>query len=210
MKKAVLFDLDGTLWDATAAVTEVWNIQCSRNSDMRPITEEQFRGLQGMTGMQIMDTMLPEQSYERKFELMNERSALNAEFMPKMEIPLFPHVRETLAKLKEDYTVILVSNCSEYYMDIFMSKDGIKELFDDCECAGRTKKSKGENILEVIRRNGIEAAAYVGDTVWDRDAALYAGVPFIHAAYGFQAVDTGVAAKLENFADLPDVLAKLI
>jgi phosphoglycolate phosphatase len=211
MKKAVIFDLDGTLWDATDAVTEVWNILDSQTPDMNcPITKEKFRELQGMTGTQIMSTMLPNLPQERRNELMQKRSALNAEYMPKMEMPLFDGVLETLKELKNEYEIILVSNCSVYYMEIFLSRNGMRELFSDSECAGRTGKSKGENIKEVIRRNDIARAVYVGDTVWDRDAALEANIPFVHAAYGFQQLDSGAAAKIEKFSDLPSVLKNLM
>ena len=74
--------------------------------------------------------------------------------------------------------------------------------------SGRTGRGKGENIRLLMDRNGIEAAAYVGDTQGDERSAREAGIPFIHAAYGFgtaQAPD----AVIRDIAELPDALLKL-
>lgn len=36
-----------------------------------------------------------------------------------------------------------------------------------------------------MERNQLKSAVYVGDTEGDENAAHTAGIPFIHAAYGF-------------------------
>ena len=55
--------------------------------------------------------------------------------------------------------------------------------------SGRTGKTKGENIKEIIDRNHITKAVYVGDTIGDLEGAKFAGIPFIHAKYGFGKLD---------------------
>ena len=65
--------------------------------------------------------------------------------------------------------------------------------FTDWECSGRTGLPKGENIRLVVERNHLQAPVYVGDTRLDYEAAQQAGVPFIHAAYGFGTIE-GVTA----------------
>ena len=59
-----------------------------------------------------------------------------------------------------------------------------------------------------MERNGIERAVYVGDTEGDRQAALRAGVPFIHAAYGYGQV-RGADFTLRQLRELPQILDKL-
>lgn len=51
--------------------------------------------------------------------------------------------------------------------------------------SGRTQLTKGENISLVIKRNGIDSAFYVGDTIGDQIASKDANVPFVFAEYGF-------------------------
>ncbi len=81
--------------------------------------------------------------------------------------------------------------------------------------SGRTGKSKGENIKLLMDRNGLcagasdcnGAAVYVGDTLGDETAANFAGIPFIHAAYGFGTANSP-AAVLHNFSELSETLEK--
>ena len=68
--------------------------------------------------------------------------------------------------------------------------------------------SKGENIRLVCRRNGLERAWFIGDTVSDAAAAAEAGLPFIFAAYGFGAVPEA-AYRIEMIGDLPALLAAI-
>lgn len=55
--------------------------------------------------------------------------------------------------------------------------------------------------LAVVERQNLKTACYIGDTAGDEDAAAKAGVPFLHAAYGF---GNPVANSLDfaNFREL--------
>ena len=69
---------------------------------------------------------------------------------------------------------------------------------------GRTGKQKWENIRLVVERNHLQRPVYVGDTAMDQEAAQKAGVPFLHAAYGFGDV-TG-APEITQFPQLLELL----
>ena len=56
----------------------------------------------------------------------------------------------------------------------------------------------------MAERLGLQAPVYVGDTVLDYEAAKAAGVPFIHAAYGFGKVE-GVPS-IQKPLELPALL----
>ena len=56
-----------------------------------------------------------------------------------------------------------------------------------------------------MEKNGIEDASYVGDIQGDCDSARFAGIKFIHAAYGFGSVKDK-DAEIHTFAELLDVV----
>ena len=67
---------------------------------------------------------------------------------------------------------------------------------------------KADNIALVAERNGLRRPLYIGDTQGDYDAASKAGVPFLHAAYGFGRIDRPVPS-VATFGDLPDAIRRL-
>ena len=92
-----------------------------------------------------------------------------------------------------------------------LAADAIKDAgleVKDIECIGRTGLHKGDNIKLIVRRNGLERAVYVGDTERDMHAAHSAGLPFIHAAYGFgHGFDS--EHSIASMRELPGLLIKI-
>ena len=122
---------------------------------------------------------------------------------------LYPDFRPVLESLKaQGYELAVVSNCQRGYVEAFLSSSNASDLFIDYEEWERTGLSKGENIRLVMERNGYTKGIYIGDTKKDREAALHAGIPFIHAAYGFGKVPDA-AGVIHSLTDLPGVLEQL-
>ena len=97
--------------------------------------------------------------------------------------------------------MFIVSNCQSGYIELFLKKTGLAPYVTDTECFGDTGMKKAENIRLVVARNGLQQPVYVGDTKGDEEAAHAAGVPFVHAAYGFgRAVQP--EAVIGTFSDL--------
>ena len=99
---------------------------------------------------------------------------------------LYGDVRTVMETLKENnHRLFIVSNCQSGYIQAFLKYHQLGDLFEDYEMSGQTGLSKAENIRLIMERNHVKSAVYVGDTEGDEKAAHSAGIPFIHAAYGF-------------------------
>lgn len=210
MKRAIVFDLDGTLWDSAEGVTRAWNEVFSRHPEVDArITQAQLRAYMGKTTREIAGLLLPQLTEAQAMRLMeeleeNELKYLRAHGGGK----LFEGVLSTLHALCRTYDLFIVSNCGSGYIETFLDMHGTSRFFRGHTCPGDTGKRKGENIRLILEQNGSPRAFYLGDTLHDEQAAREAGVPFVHAAYGFgQALAPD--AVLTRFADLPALAARL-
>lgn len=209
MKKGILFDLDGTLWDSSAECVAAWNEAIRTQSNrIEQFTLDDMHGFMGKTIEVIAAMMFPALPEAERLHLLKLCTESEHQYLKTHRPKLYAEEQAVLNELAKEFVLGVVSNCQEGYIEIYLEQCGCSELFCDFESAGHTGKSKGENIRLVMERQGITDCVYVGDTQGDCDAARAAGIPFIHAAYGFGAVDS-YAAKLEKLSDLPDVMKRL-
>ena len=122
---------------------------------------------------------------------------------------LYPQVAEVLQQLSWKYKLFIVSNCQKGYIEVLMRSCNLEEYITDIECYGNTGLSKADNISMVIQRNHLDQSFYVGDTAMDAEAAADAGIPFVHAAYGFGQVN-GAEAVIREFGELLQLSRKLL
>ena len=203
MKKAVIFDMDGTLWDTSPLLCEVWNRVMQKYDETRGrhLSLEEIRGMMGMTMYQIGELTMPGVPEDRKEEIFKGCIDAEDDELIRRGGTLYPGLEETLMVLKDEYHLYIVSNGQEKYAANFISFYGFEDLFEDEETFGRTLLSKAENIKLIIKRNSVDKAVYVGDTLQDESSARDAGVPFIYASYGF-----GEAKEADAVINAPDEL----
>lgn len=195
--EAIIFDLDGTLWDSSHQIVHVWNRVFERHPGLRaPATAEEVAGYMGKTPEEIAVLMLPNETTERALQIMEECSEEECVYLTEHGGRLYGDVRMVLETLKQTHRLFIVSNCQSGYVQAFLKHHQLEDLFEDFEMSGRTGQPKAENIRLIIQRNHIASAVYVGDTEGDEKAAHTAGIPFIYAAYGF-----GQAKKSEGVID---------
>ena len=208
-KKGIIFDLDGTLWDASETIAPAWNEWCRAHGIDRSFTPADCRSYCGKTLPEIAAVVFPDA--EPAWREAVVEGCCDAECVPLAARGgrLYPDVEAVLERLHKTCFLAVVSNCGLGYIEAFFSGNHTGQYFDDYENAARTGLTKGENIRLVMERNGIERAVYVGDTAGDRAAAEAAGVPFIHAAYGFGRVD-GADDVIQRIGELPQAVEKSI
>lgn len=184
--KSIIFDLDGTLWDSRQTIAEAWTEAIQHHiPDHSGFTKEDIGNLMGLQIPVIAEKLFPDETLERRKELMDACAVVDQKLIRQKGGKLFEDLEATLKLLAEQYDLYIVSNCEDGYIEAFYEAHGLESYFKDYENPGRTGLSKGENILLVMERNSIDQAVYVGDTQGDLDAARHAGIPFIFASYGF-------------------------
>lgn len=186
-----IFDLDGTLWDATNIISTSWNKTLSTDGRYtKKISPDLLKKEFGKTVSIIADNIFSEFDKSTRNELI-EKCFLTQERDLQLTAKhiLYPHVIETLKMLSEKNNIYIISNCQAGYIEIFINKYNLKDYITDIECFGNTGKCKADNIVSLMKRNQIKDAYYIGDTMGDYEAATKAGIPFIHASYGYGEVN---------------------
>lgn len=206
----IILDIDGTLWNTTGVVAKAWNkaiADCGFDAD-----QVNASGLQKEFGKPmnvIADDLWPALSQEQKDLLMKQCCVREQEALKENHEDIsYPAVRDTIKALAQKFRLYIVSNCQSGYIELTMEKNKIADFISDHECYGDTGMGKADNLRLLVRRNGIKAPVYVGDTQGDADACREAGVKFVWAGYGFGSVQE-FAAKVDRFDQLLDLFQNL-
>lgn len=185
-KKGIIFDFDGTLWDASTQVVPAWNITLNRYSELdKQITIDDMKGFMGKTIDVIAEIVFPGMDLEKSVKILKECCNEEQIYLREHGGILYPKLEDILKILIQKYSLYIVSNCQDGYVQAFLDYHKLWSYFKDIEMSGRTGKSKGANIKIIIERNKLKKSVYVGDTMGDLEGAKYAGIPFIYAEYGF-------------------------
>lgn len=209
MKKGIIFDLDGTMWDSSESVTAAYNLGLERMGYSLRLTLADIQAAMGKTMTEIAHMYFDAIDPERAEEIMIECIAEEMEYLKTSSGVVYDGLEDVLNELREKgYFIACVSNCQSGYIEAFYESTGLGHYFDDKECWGGTGLSKAENIRLVVERNGLDDAIYVGDTRGDYDSAMAAKTKFIHAAYGYGEVPEG-APKLDSIRELPLLAERL-
>ena len=208
--EAIIFDLDGTMWDALEAIRLTWNQVVTNHPECRnePISAQELSGCLGLPMTEIAGKLFPKTTPGQQQALMAECCELENAYLREHGAILYPELEETLLALKKEYKLLVVSNCQSGYIESFIEAHKLSACFDDIECWGNNHLSKGENNRLIMERNHITKAVYVGDTAGDEASAREAGIPFIFAAYGFgKAVAPDYTIR--EFTELPRLMAEV-
>ena len=203
---AVIFDLDGTLWDATGCSCDIWNRVFDNHEEVRfRMTQDISAKLMGKTMEEIGDYLFPDLPVEKRRTITDEFGYEEVEYLRENGAILYLGMKDTICELSKEYNLYIVSNCQDGYVPAFLKAHEMEEFFKDIEMSGRTGMNKGQNIKLLMERNGIDRACYVGDTDGDENAARFAKIPFVWAKYGFgEAVAPDYV--ISSITDLPGII----
>ena len=200
----IIFDLDGTLWNATEIELKSINDIIKNEYNVATITIDQLRSVMGVP-LQEAASILFKEEKQVGIQILEKSGNLLDSYLKKCKLDLlYDKVRETLNYLSKNYKLFIVSNCKKGYIETFLQTQNLIKMFNDFECNGNTNLSKGENIKLIIERNKIKNAVFVGDTISDKEATDFANIPFVYAAYGFGNVEE-YNYKIESIDEIENV-----
>lgn len=204
---ALVFDLDGTLWDTCEPCAIAWNTVLAReNIPFRTIVADDVRAVTGRPHEECIRLTfkgLPEDQIRRISEATMTEDNLTIE---RIGGKLYSSVRSGLPRLREHYRLFIVSNCQSGYIETFLRLNEFEPYFDDIECWGNTGRPKGDNLQAIIDRNSLTRPVMIGDADGDEKAARDCRVPFAFVEYGF-----GTAQSPDmRFASFEELLASFL
>jgi phosphoglycolate phosphatase len=212
------FDLDGTLFDTSADLAAALNhalAQLGRPplpvEAVKPMIGRGARFMleQGLTASGGGDPDLLARSYLELLAFYDENIARSTR--------PFPGLSEALDALEaRGAKVAIVTNKAENLAVKLVTELALDHRFA-CLIGGDTlgpdkRKPSPEGIHEMIRRCGGGRAAFVGDSIFDVQAARAAGIPSIAVSFGFLAGPVealGADAVIDHFAELLPTLERL-
>ena len=100
---AVIFDLDGTLWDATGCSCDIWNRVFDNHEEVRfRMTQDISAKLMGKTMEEIGDYLFPDLPVEKRRTITDEFGYEEVEYLRENGAILYPGMKDTICELSKE------------------------------------------------------------------------------------------------------------
>ena len=214
--RLAVFDCDGTLVDSQANIVTAMRHAFDRQR-MIPPEPQRIRRIVGLSLVESMEILLPEgdnalhrqlaDDYKNAFHLMRGQGALIAE-------PLYPGIREILDELhSRGWLLGVATGKSDRGLALLLEHHGLTGHFITLQTADRHPSKPHPSMLHAaIDEAGghVQSSAMIGDTYFDMEMAVNAGVHAIGVDWGYHATDELTqAGAVTVVADTQALLAAL-
>lgn len=218
MLKLLIFDLDGTLADTSRDIADAINYALVPFGNKKYSVEE-TKAMVG-SGISKLLEFLIASAPPLADKSVNPAELVSGRFLEFYaehlldHTTVYPHVKETLAKLG-CYKKAVLSNKRENYSKQILSELGLGAYFDLVwgSDSVREKKPSPVPIFDLLKEFNVshDEAAMVGDSNYDVDAGNAAGVKVIGVTYGFRSIEflKGADAIIDRFDELIAVIADI-
>ncbi|GKU75800.1 HAD family hydrolase [Paenibacillus sp. L3-i20] len=213
--KAVIFDMDGTLFETDTLLIPVHKrvFQTLREEHLymeKTPPVEQLLGCLGMILEDIWKQLMPsstEKARERADVLLLQ---YELEGLAANEGRLYPHVQETLERLKGNGIKLFVaSNGLEEYVKGVAEHRGIADLFDGIYSAGQYNTASKVDLVSILLKDhnlNPEETWMVGDRSSDVEAGKANGLKTIGCAYARYGRESELADADVHIFDFRELL----
>ncbi len=208
MKLGILFDLDGTLLETLADLTDAVN-HTLRQYGCPERTMEQVRNAIGNGARQLIQLSLPGKKDDPSVD--EALAAYQSYYRTHCQVKTRPYdgVLEALTQLRKRYPVAIVSNKPDPAVKL-LSADYFGDVFALGETADCPRKPAPDMLHKAMKQLGVETCIYVGDSDVDVLTAKNAGVPCLSVLWGFRDRDCIAAAGGTHFCDDPKDLTRML
>ncbi|MBU2993829.1 HAD-IA family hydrolase [Octadecabacter sp. 1_MG-2023] len=218
--KTVIFDLDGTLADTSGDLIAAANV-CFEGLGLGALLDPATDAGTALRGGRAMLKLgfsrvegFGEDEILRQYPILLEAYAQDID----THTVLYPRAMDAVEALKvAGYGVGIATNKPEGLAEDLMRRLGVRDAFASLVGADtlRVRKPDPEHLFEAARRAGGDPAltCLVGDSDTDRNTSKNGGVPSILVTFGPSGEDMAALepeALLDDFADLPAVVARLL
>lgn len=197
---ALIFDLDGTLWDASAATAKGWTSALEKLGLKRAVTGKEIQSVSGKPYEECVDVLLPDLR-DQIPDLANALNPFEKEAIERDSGVFYEGVLEGIRKLSENYKIFLVSNCQDWYMHTFLHFSGLAPVLSGVDCNGFSGLPKGEMLRRMKTQYSLKNPIYIGDTSGDENATRRADMGFAHVSYGFGTAEFALL-RFDSFSEL--------
>lgn len=212
MNRAALFDVDGTLTDTNHLHVTCW-WEALRQAGHEVATHEIHRAI-GLPGEDLLDFLL-DKDRDRTGDdrLSAAHDTLYATYFDRL--PAFDAAADLLRALAADgWAVVLVTSAQDRELDALRRAIDADDALTDTATSDDVEKGKPdpEPVHQALDAAGAppERAVFVGDTVWDMQAATRARVSAIGLLCGgIPRADLEEAGAGAVYRDPADLLAHL-
>jgi phosphoglycolate phosphatase len=187
----LVFDWDGTLMDSEAHIVACVEAAV-RDLDLPMPSQDAIRDIIGLGLVEAVNVLFPGHKEGLHVEIANR---YRIHFFKDNGSPsqLFEGAREVLSDLSQQgYLLAVATGKGRKGLDYALESTGLVDFFHFTRCADETfSKPHPEMLNQLLEQTGVEPgqALMIGDTEYDLEMAVNAGMPSLGVTYGTHSLE---------------------
>ncbi|MCZ0874922.1 HAD hydrolase-like protein [Peribacillus sp. AS_2] len=176
MSKAIIFDMDGTLFQTNLilepALEATFEVLRKENLWDKKTPIEQYRGIMGVPLPVVWETLCPNHSLEIRVKSNEIFHKKLIELIQAQKGALYAGVESTLNELSKKYPLFIASNGQIEYLQAIVETYNLDRFIQDTYSIQLIKFGNKSDLVQMVKnKNQIEKGYVVGDRSSDISAA---------------------------------------